>query len=105
MADNQARRGTATPVVCGHEEATASWLYAEGSEEVATNVKQPGGPHLPARSEVDAVCAPGEDAGEGLLALLDLLPNRIGDRRRSADASPHPFHIREVNFGQFLRGL
>src|SRR5712664_3672401 len=105
MADNQTRSGAAPLIVRCHEQATARWLYPQGSEEVATNVKQPGRPHLPARSEVTIVCPPGEDAGKGLLSLSDLLPNQIGDCRPLAKPTPYALRVRHSNFGQFLRSF
>src|SRR5207249_3848844 len=102
VANNQTRRGAAPLIICFREEATARWLYTEGSEEVATNVKQPGRPHLPARSKISIVCPPGKDAGKGLLSLPDLLPNQIGDCRPLAKPTPYALRIRHSNFGQFL---
>src|ERR1044072_3774183 len=105
VADDQSRLAAAPLVVCCREEAAPRGLHTQRMEKVAAHVKHPSRTNFTARSEIDAVRTPGKDSREGLLVLSNLLPNRIGDRRRAADAAPCTFHIRHANFGQFLRGF
>src|SRR5262249_25170134 len=103
VAYDQARRAAAPLIFWRREAAAQRSLTAQRIEKVAPHPKHSRRTRLTALSEVDAVWAPGEDAGKGLLPRSDLFPNRIGDRWRPPESPPRPLHIREANFGQFLR--
>src|SRR6185436_9844645 len=107
VADHQPRFAATSHVVCWREEAAKRGLNTQSVECVTANIKHPRRAHLPARSEVNAVRAPGEDTRKRFLPLPDLLPNRIADggKRRVRETSARPFHIRETHLGQLVRSL
>src|SRR2546428_6588427 len=77
VANDQSRRAAAPLIVLCREEAAQRGFDIQRIEKVAAHIKHPGGARLPARRKIDGTREPGEDAGKGLLPLLDLLPNRI----------------------------
>src|SRR5499426_3166979 len=106
VTDDHARRAASTLIVRRGEDAAQRRPDAQHVEKISTHPERPRGAYLTALREVEAVRAPGEDAGKCLLSISDLLPDRIGYRRmRTAEISPRAGHIRDVYLGQLLWGF
>src|SRR5205823_795807 len=73
VAHHRTRRAAA-PIVLGGEEAPRFGADAERREVVAAHPQPARQPQLAAVREVEAGRSPGEDAGEALLTIADLLP-------------------------------
>src|SRR5262249_55653773 len=76
-------------VVRRREDAAQRGSDAQHVEKVPAHPQRPRQTYLAALREIEAVCAPCEDARKCLLPISDLLPDRIGYRRmRAVKVSP-----------------
>src|SRR5262245_6225248 len=94
VTDDHASRSAPPLIVRRREDAAQRGSKAQHVENVSAHPESLRGTYFAAGGEIEAVRAPGEDAGKGLLPISDLLPDRIGDRRvRTAEISTRAGHI------------
>src|SRR5580704_16283396 len=90
-------------IVFRGEQTTDDRANAKHVEKLTAHPQARNGANFTFGRQVERGVRPGEYAGEPLLALSYLLPDRVSHRVLSLNAASCPTHVGNVDFNQFLR--
>src|SRR5215831_4158285 len=73
-------KGRAAAVIVGrHQKSACGRAQSQRAEQVAADEEAVDIPHRTAARQIESFRAPGEGAGEYILMVADLFPDRVGD--------------------------
>src|SRR5579864_7197263 len=106
IADDCARRRTSARVIGGSEQAAGDRLDTQHAKKIAAHPQATSVARFAAGGQVEPGATPGKNAGESLLMIADLFPERVGQVRVAAgEVSLGPMAVGDPDHGEFLRIL
>src|SRR4029077_13836708 len=106
IADHGARQATTAAIVGSGEYAGHPGPHTEYLEKIAADEKALSKPTFAAGSEAETITAPGENAGEHVLLVVEFFPDRIGQNRIPTGlASPDSGAVGQLKGNKLLRLL